>query len=1109
MKKSKSDYSEFINESLGKLKDFQKDTVMYVYKKLYEEKRDKFLVADEVGLGKTIVARGVIVKAFEKFKPTKNNPTFNVVYICSNQTLAHENLRKLNFTNEDEAVDNPLDRLIYLALKPEKSNSLIKFDSLTPSTSIKISNRTGTKFERAILYSLLVHNKSFLKKKIGLSWILKGKVETDNWRKTKKEFYDFRKLIFRRDIFKRFKQTLLKEEISFERTPKIFMFLKEKKGISIWKALLLISKIINGSNYQSFDIKNEIIVILRHLLTKLCLEYLSADIIILDEFQRYSDILGTKKEEKISQAIELAQAVFELKNTKVLMLSATPFKSYTTQNEEDRGENHYEEFIRVLKFLMKNHDTDFWNVFEKDRKEFFDALHNPKNALHDITNIIKVKMRLEKTYKEGVLRTERNLVSDDHNALIKNELKTLPINKDYIKDFIILDQINQKLRDTGRFRTPSPIEFSKSCPFPLSFLEGYQMRDNLVLMLKNSVFKKYLRQNKNAWISLKEIKNYKPLGKGSEKSLVPNSKMQYLLESTVHTDSWQWLWIPPTINYYKPKSIYPENSDFSKTLIFSSWLMVPRAISTILSYEAERLAITKYYKVFKEDKPETYFTENKKRKPRPLLTFKYSREKKSPLSMSLFTILFPCRFLAEVYDPELNLKSQNSLDTILNEIEIKIRNQFNNLNLKQYVSSKGESDKWYWAAQLLLDYKSSFQDKYSIEDLLRDISNPEIESEDYQKGEGLTSENEEHHIQKLTDFVKDPHSFNLGPIPEDLFKILAYICLASPAVVFLRSVKKFTKSTTKDNFDYAYLYAISKMHFLNKPENISIVRSSFPEEQIYWKSVLKYCLNGNIQSSVDEYIQLLMDSEGLENSEKLQTWISNVLDIKTVNIKVDDYQSFSEKKSKRIRTNYAVDFGNQNLETESGTGRLINIRHAFNSPFRPFILASTSIGQEGLDFHYYCKNLLHWNLPGNAIDIEQREGRINRYKGHIIRLNISRKYLDKIRTKFEIGSLWNSLYEIAEKEEGKKRNKCQLVPFWHVEPVEDLKIKRIIPFYPFSKDIEKFRKLSETLLYYRLTFGQPRQEELIESFQKHGLTAEEIEILSKNIIINLSPLKKR
>lgn len=31
------------------------------------------------------------------------------------------------------------------------------------------------------------------------------------------------------------------------------------------------------------------------------------------------------------------------------------------------------------------------------------------------------------------------------------------------------------------------------------------------------------------------------------------------------------------------------------------------------------------------------------------------------------------------------------------------------------------------------------------------------------------------------------------------------------------------------------------------------------------------------------------------------------------------------------------------------------------------MLATTSVGQEGLDFHTYCHAMVHWNLPSNAM----------------------------------------------------------------------------------------------------------------------------------------------
>src|ERR1022692_4422271 len=200
-----------------------------------------------------------------------------------------------------------------------------------------------------------------------------------------------------------------------------------------------------------------------------------------------------------------------------------------------------------------------------------------------------------------------------------------------------------------------------------------------------------------------------------------------------------------------------------------------------------------------------------------------------------------------------------------------------------------------------------------------------------------------------------------------------------------------------------------------------------------------------------------------------------------------------------------LDFGNQKLETEQGQERATSIRENFNSPFRPFVLATTSIGQEGLDFHQYCRKVVHWNLPGNPIDLEQREGRINRYKGLVIRQEIARKYSSKLPGGGGYGDVWDTLFEIADQEERAKYGKCELVPYWHVD-TNGIKIDRIIPMYPFSRDQGKWGTILTTLAIYRLAFGQPRQVELIEHLLEKQFAPEEIEAIRKNLMINLSPI---
>ena len=54
--------------------------------------------------------------------------------------------------------------------------------------------------------------------------------------------------------------------------------------------------------------------------------------------------------------------------------------------------------------------------------------------------------------------------------------------------------------------------------------------------------------------------------------------------------------------------------------------------------------------------------------------------------------------------------------------------------------------------------------------------------------------------------------------------------------------------------------------------------------------------------------------------------------------------------------------------------------HSFSPPRR-------SAG--GAGFPSYCYRVYHWNLPGNPVDLEQREGRVHRFKGHAVRLNLA------------------------------------------------------------------------------------------------------------------------
>lgn len=299
------------------------------------------------------------------------------------------------------------------------------------------------------------------------------------------------------------------------------------------------------------------------------------------------------------------------------------------------------------------------------------------------------------------------------------------------------------------------------------------------------------------------------------------------------------------------------------------------------------------------------------------------------------------------------------------------------------------------------------------------------------------------------------------------------------------------------------------VNLFNKPEAIAAVRISVPERVPYWRRSLRYCQDGCVQAVLDEYIHLLKAE--CETAGAAVERLNDSINLKTTSIKVDDLGTFIRDERKNMRCHFAVDLGNQRIETETGTKRVTSIRQNFNSPFRPFVLATTSIGQEGLDFHQYCRKVVHWNLPSNPIDLEQREGRVNRFKGLVIRQQIAQRYGTLLsRDDLESIDFWDDLFRIAAFMERDGDSKCELVPFWHVETegTEKYRIERIIPFYPFSRDRAKLTATIRTLAIYRLAFGQPRQSELIEHLLKH-IPQSKIPDIRKSLLIDLSPISYR
>jgi hypothetical protein len=369
------------------------------------------------------------------------------------------------------------------------------------------------------------------------------------------------------------------------------------------------------------------------------------------------------------------------------------------------------------------------------------------------------------------------------------------------------------------------------------------------------------------------------------------------------------------------------------------------------------------------------------------------------------------------------------------------------------------------------------------------------------------------HVDALAHVLDHPEE--LGPRPADLVKVVAQMAVASPAVAALRSLMRISgkaDQTSPVQLAEAARIALGFRTLFNQPEAIVLLGTIY-KGGAYWQKVLQYGGAGNLQAVMDEYLHILRESLGLvghpvdEMSHKIGLEVERALSLRAPSLAFDEFKvgrQTIESKSRRLRCRFALRFGDEKSADGDGSTRDVDVRVAFNSPFRPFILATTSIGQEGLDFHQYCHRVVHWNLPSNPVDLEQREGRIHRYKGHVVRRNLAKYYgLEGLNGHHhKLDDPWKELFERAVADRDKDAS--DLVPFWLYEIPDGYQIERVVPMLPMSREEEKLVWLKRSLVAYRSVMGQPRQEELLEYLERR-LDEEELRELSSVLAIDLSP----
>ena len=631
-------------------------------------------------------------------------------------------------------------------------------------------------------------------------------------------------------------------------------------------------------------------------------------------------------------------------------------------------------------------------------------------------------------------------------------------------------------------KAPGVMEYWKSAPYLLSFMEQYKLPQRIQEAADGD--------SREAVAELIEGGTHLQLKRQhiAERLAVDggNGRMRAFLSDLRDSHLQKLLWLPPLMPSYTLGKDFRQARKATKRLVFSSWTMVPRAVAVMASYDAEHQYIRDVARAARYNAQ--------------LLSVTAS-------SYSVFALLAPSSTLVDYGNP-LRYPESDASELLLS-IEERLRPRVEEItrNAPRYGDPQ---DIWYAVTPLLLDGQSGQSMEW--------LQGPSVAPHHGGGTEDAEPDAWRTLAAQIRESLGDPAA--LGRPPSDLLQMMAALAASSPANATLRALSRITSTNTEDRDLKAAAMrgAWAFRSFFRAPAAEGLLRNLYEPTvpglgRLYWRRLLAYALEGGLSDVLDEFFHVIQESRGAETTaEVLVDTLYDVLGLAVGRLDVSEWKADSSgirREPYAMRQHLARRYVSDRFASaeQQASLHLDTVRDAFNSPFWPFVLGTTSVGQEGLDFHQYCHAVVHWNLPPNPVDLEQREGRVHRYHGHAVRKNIAQavgdRALSEVRSALQSGGFlnpWEAAYRIADDEFADDGG---LVPHW-VFTKGDARIRRYSPVPPLSRDAERMDALRRSLTVYRMVFGQPRQDDFLEFILREIPESRQKE-LAEALTIDLSP----
>lgn len=984
--------------------------------------RRRFLVADEVGLGKTVVAKEVA----RRMSANGNRPLV-IYYIANGHAVSQQNKERvagfLSPVQRKVAIETP-DRLSLISLFERPSSPVLVY-ALTPATSFPGAQTRltgGRKDERAFLKVLL--ERSYPAFSRGLDPAILQLRAGDSWQRAVVEAR--RKLASSPPgLIHRFREALATE-------------FGEPVRSKLDQAL---------SGDPLHNIKphkpGNFVGRLRRAMALATLRHQPPDLVILDEFQRYRQLLDE------SEAGSLFNALLEPDGPgrwpAILLLSATPYPHLTTRWEEARGLLAQKELLKLIGFLAGADVCDRAKTLFSD---FGDLLrdvvaHADMNSpqLNDkVAEAGAIAGALRKLLTPVMSRTERDSVASADLARTQS-LKAEPSAEDFQVFRHLADSFAEKVRYEA-------LPYWSSVPLPAQSLgpryAAWKARKIIAVPRKLNRMTRERRNKLDAPMSWPDAK-LRALNKIAPPQLLALP------------------WVAPSLPWWPLNEGWKGMDADPKLLMFSRFRATPPSVSALLSFGVEAACLPKQHGGYEK-------------------AYSRRRFKLGVTPGPVMAAFHPSPWLICHTDPLAKIGSSLSL------VRQEVRRQILAALPKGILDRK--------TAKARRRHRSVAQIIASIE-----------------RHAGLTERSVFAWSSAIGDDVAAQSAVKEWGRAESIDRLspaelsdLVDYAIGAPGVALGRALWRHDPTILGEERygELVQLSWLSLRPYLDNPVILSSLQGRNAVDQI-----MKAVVDGGLESVLDEHFWLRV--QNLEDGASgLAQDLRSSLGLRAGSFSFHAMGGDAHKIA--VRCHVAVPFGNAETEpepvlgvvgsvTQAGLARPDEVRRSFNTPFWPHVLATTSVGQEGLDFHPWCSRVAHWDLSSNPLDLEQREGRIQRFAGLAVRRKLSTLLREKVLSDPAVvgRSPWHALQEHAES----LVDVSGLQPWWVLDGAE---IRRHVFERPFGRDVQRFAQLREQRMIYRLALGQPNQEDFVEVLSRGGAASHK---LLRSLVLDLSAMGLR